>query len=142
MVSIIGKKITALRWKPTSYLILATDKYIHVKKCGTAHRIIEKIWRFIFFQSQGRIWCIIPKLQDNPNRTWNINRPEKSYYTKSFEWFFDKDEKVNYESSAFPLDKKIEYKLSTSPPYFWRKIDTSQKSIKASTTRGWERCNI
>ena len=56
--------------------------------------------------------------------------------------YFDKDEKVKYASSPFPLDSKFKYELYSALTMTDKKLVKQKYNIKVNSIIGQEHCNM
>ena len=140
---LLAKIFTDLGWKPntickgvwvylknnqTTYLTLATNDILYMSKHEEPLKeLLDKFGDFFSFKVKRGIELQFLNFRIIQSEH-GISIDQTNHIIQSIiNGSFDKDEKVKYESSPFPLDSKFEYELYAALPKFEDELEKSKK---------------
>ena len=112
----------------TSYLIFATDNILYMSKNEEPlQELLEKFGDFFSYKIKRGITLQFPNFRTIQSE-YRISIDQTNYILQSIlNDYFDKNEKVNYESSPFSLDSKFENELYAALPMSEDELEKKRK---------------
>ena len=140
---LLAKIFTDLGWKPntvckgvwvylknnqTAYLILATDDILYMSTHEVPlQELLDKFGDFFSFKIKRGIELQFLNFRIIQSEH-GISIDQTNHILQSvLNDYFDKNEKVKYESSPFPLDSKFEYELYAALPMSEDELEKAEK---------------